>query len=330
MGEKVHLVLEGGGAKGVALVGAIAALEEKGYSFDRIAGASVGAIVGSLVAAGFTGKDLLGVVAKGDFEQFLGSPRRRLRRTRALYSLTTHGGIYPMDSLRDWLTGLLAERGVQTFQDLARPEDVSAPAERRFRLAVTVSDLTRGELVYLPWDYHRLYGLDPAGQSVADAVCASAAFPYYFFPQTIKATQRGVAPHLQVGDGTSTVIDGGVTSNFPLDVFEDADTPTVGVKLLPRLPRPEGDRRMLTPRVYWRPLRLAEQMIGTMIAGRDQAHLDHLTRDKRRRVIVVDTSVAGILDFNLKPDQRATLLERGREAVLQFVQGQGEDREDPS
>ena len=62
----------------------------------------------------------------------------------------------------------------------------------------------------------------------------------------------------------------------------------------------------------------------------DQAHLDHLTRDKRRRVIVVDTSVAGILDFNLKPDQRATLLERGREAVLQFVQGQGEDREDPS
>jgi NTE family protein len=329
MGEKVNLVLEGGGAKGIALVGAIAELEENGYSFDRVAGASVGAVVGSLVAAGWTGKELLTELAEFDLGQFSG-PRRRLRRTRALYALTVHGGIHPMDTLRDWLTRLLAKRGVRTFQDLARPDDVSAPAERRFRLAVTVSDLSRGELVHLPWDYHRLYGLDPADQSVADAVCASAAFPYYFFPQTITANQRAVAPRLQVGNGTSTVIDGGVLSNFPLEVFQDADTPTVGIKLLPRLPRPEGDRQLLTPRVYWRPLRLAEQMIGTMIEGRDQARLDHLTRITQRRVIVVNTRAAGILEFNLKPCQRAALLECGREAVREFVQGQGEDKEDGS
>ena len=45
------LVLEGGGVKGIALVGAISVLEERGYQFRRVAGTSAGAIVGSLVAA---------------------------------------------------------------------------------------------------------------------------------------------------------------------------------------------------------------------------------------------------------------------------------------
>ena len=46
------LVLEGGGVKGIALVGAISVLEERGYGFRRVAGTSAGAIVGALVAAG--------------------------------------------------------------------------------------------------------------------------------------------------------------------------------------------------------------------------------------------------------------------------------------
>jgi predicted acylesterase/phospholipase RssA len=45
------LVLEGGGVKGIALVGAISVLEERGYEFRRVAGTSAGAIVWSLVAA---------------------------------------------------------------------------------------------------------------------------------------------------------------------------------------------------------------------------------------------------------------------------------------
>lgn len=46
------LVLEGGGVKGIALVGAIAEMEARGHRFGapaRIAGTSAGAIVGSLL-----------------------------------------------------------------------------------------------------------------------------------------------------------------------------------------------------------------------------------------------------------------------------------------
>src|SRR5438874_1315457 len=50
--KRVNLVLGGGGAKGMGLVGAMAALEERGYEFECIAGCSVGAVIGALKAAG--------------------------------------------------------------------------------------------------------------------------------------------------------------------------------------------------------------------------------------------------------------------------------------
>nr|WP_281423382.1 patatin-like phospholipase family protein [Nocardia tengchongensis] len=49
--KSVDLVLEGGGVKGIALVGAVLSLAEAGYRFERIAGTSAGAVVGALTAA---------------------------------------------------------------------------------------------------------------------------------------------------------------------------------------------------------------------------------------------------------------------------------------
>ena len=45
------LVLEGGGVKGIGLVGALSVFEEAGYGFSKVAGTSAGSIVGALVAA---------------------------------------------------------------------------------------------------------------------------------------------------------------------------------------------------------------------------------------------------------------------------------------
>ena len=51
----VDLVCKGGGVKGIALVGSVCYLEERGYVFKNIAGTSVGAIVASLLAVGYSG-----------------------------------------------------------------------------------------------------------------------------------------------------------------------------------------------------------------------------------------------------------------------------------
>src|SRR2546425_11215523 len=61
--KHVDLVLEGGGVKNVALLGAVLALSEAGYTFPRIAGTSGGAIIAAAVAAyQRAGLDLGGLV----------------------------------------------------------------------------------------------------------------------------------------------------------------------------------------------------------------------------------------------------------------------------
>jgi NTE family protein len=69
------LVLEGGGVKGIALVGAISVLEERGYQFRRVAGASAGAIVGSLVAANAGAAELEEIMRGVDYRRFQDGPR---------------------------------------------------------------------------------------------------------------------------------------------------------------------------------------------------------------------------------------------------------------
>lgn len=66
-GEKVGLVLSGGGAKGIAHVGVIKALEDNDIPIDYITGTSMGAIVGSLYACGFTPEEMMQLFTSSDF-----------------------------------------------------------------------------------------------------------------------------------------------------------------------------------------------------------------------------------------------------------------------
>ncbi len=52
--QKVGLVLSGGGAKGMTHIGIIRALEENNIPIDYITGTSMGAIIGSLYAMGYS------------------------------------------------------------------------------------------------------------------------------------------------------------------------------------------------------------------------------------------------------------------------------------
>ena len=60
--QKVGLVLSGGGAKGAAHIGVIKALEENNIPIDYVAGTSIGAIIGSLYAMGYTPDEMLALI----------------------------------------------------------------------------------------------------------------------------------------------------------------------------------------------------------------------------------------------------------------------------
>ena len=65
--QKVGLVLSGGGAKGLTHIGIIRALEENNIPIDYIAGTSMGAIIGSLYAMGYSPDDMVDLLTSDDF-----------------------------------------------------------------------------------------------------------------------------------------------------------------------------------------------------------------------------------------------------------------------
>ncbi len=303
------VVLEGGGAKGVALAGAVAGLHDAGYRIQRVAGTSVGALVAALLAAGMPVPELetraraldLATVAPLSRWSRLGPWARKL-------AVLLERGIYDHTPLRRWLTRELAVLGVRTFGDL-RLDDPGAdlPPERRYRLVVTAADVTRGRPVRLPWDAAD-YGLDPDELPVADAVAASAALPLAFEPVRLRTAYGAEA----------VLVDGGLLSRFPVDVFDRTDAqparwPTVGLKLSSH---PADDGFVVRYPVTG-PWSYLQALLGTAIASWDVRHLDDPAIVER--TVFIDTSDVDTLDMSLSQELRDDLVDRGRAAARAWL-----------
>jgi len=187
------LVLSGGGAKGLAHVGVIAALEAAGIRPQLIVGTSIGAIIGSLYASGYTAHEIDSIsrgLAGGD-----------LFESKELRGPTAWGGLLPM---------VLWEAGDDGFS-------LQGSAVRQHEVnAVLNSTMLRGNLI-ARGDFDRLpiplriVATDVLDRSVvtiregdlAQAVRASIAIPLVFTPERI---------------GDRTLTDGGLSANIPVGV----------------------------------------------------------------------------------------------------------------
>jgi len=68
--QKVGLVLSGGGAKGIAHIGIIKALEENGVPIDYVAGTSMGAIIGGMYAMGYSTDEMIELIKSKSFKSW--------------------------------------------------------------------------------------------------------------------------------------------------------------------------------------------------------------------------------------------------------------------
>jgi len=309
------LVLEGGGMKGIGLGGAATALMRAGYTFPRVAGTSAGAIVAAFLAAGIGERGLVEAMARLRYDRV---PDRGLPKIPILsegLSLLHSAGAYRGDYIRGFVRDELERLGVRMFGDLRRSDggdDASLPPERRHGLVVMATDITHGRLLRLPWDYG-LLGLDPDEQLVADAVRASISIPLYFEPVTVR--------HGDTGE-PATLVDGGVLSNYPIEIFDRTDSsaprwPTLGVKVVPSLPAGAAELFPGVALPALPPVKLLEQVVATAIVGHDQTYLER--RCVRRRTIFVDTSSVGIVEFDASDGQRATAIANGTAAAEDFL-----------
>jgi NTE family protein len=283
-------VFSGGGIKGLALVGACAAIEERGFRFKRVAGTSAGSLIAGLLAAGYTSAEMAGILDDLDLKKFLDS-----RKTIFPSALTKwlfvywRLGLYKGDELECWIGEKLAARGLRTFGDLA-PD----------ALRIIASDLTNGRLLILPDDLPK-YGVDPRTFPVARAIRMSCSLPFFFEP--VKLRDRV---------GVNIVVDGGVLSNFPMWLFDKDNVkkvrPVLGVKLSQNLiQQPTNNIKNA--------LNMFEALFETMKDAHDSRYI---SRKHEKNIIFVPTEGNLTTEFQLSDEKKQELIALGKSSAEKF------------
>lgn len=233
-------IFEGGGAKGIAHVGALAAAEANGLAFAGVAGASAGAIVATLVAAGLPAKDILdpntpgshilarhrtsttAVLGDAEWRRF-GLLRRAGRGTflsptalGVLWGIYKRRGHFSTDGVRALVNEVLRECLLDVYADAGRSRE-EVPDRILFRhldyetfpvfrpLKIVATDL--GQRALTIFDRN----LTPDVE-IGEAVAASVAIPLVFRPVAITSYDR---------PGCGPFVDGGLVSNAPVWVFAE-------------------------------------------------------------------------------------------------------------
>ena len=277
---KIGVVLAGGGARGGAHIGVLRALEEAHIPIDYIAGTSVGAIIASLYAVGYTPDEMERFVAAINWSDALADriPREDLsfrRKTDQDLALFEPGLGYAQGEFR-FRNGLILGQNINLV--LARI-GLAFPSETNFDhfgvpFRAVATDIATGKAVVLD---HGDLGL---------ALLASMAVPGVFAPVEF-------AGHL--------LVDGGVANNLPIDVVRAMGADIV---IAVDVSAPMRSRQQIQS-----PLDVTQQL--TTVLTRRNVIEQIATLGRRDVLIVPDLHAFGSADF----PRIMEMLPAGRAAV---------------
>ena len=277
----IGLALSGGGARGIAHLGVIEALEEKGIRIERIAGTSMGSVVGGLYAAGYSSSYLIDSFRNTDWAGAISSsPSRRSTlvgqkniRDWPLFELRFTGfkakipsSITSGQRFTTFLSWLCLE---PTFSSKRNFDNLPIP----FRSVTT--DLNSGNRVVL------------SEGNLARAIQASSTVPLLFTP---------------VPWGDMLLVDGGLTDYLPVSVARDMGSDFVIASLV--------EESMHKPKELDSILNIADQV--TSIPTRN---LTQLSKSNADYAITPDMSMFSSTDFSTIPD----IIAQGKQAALQAI-----------
>ena len=206
--QKVGLVMSGGGAKGLAHIGVIKALEEENIPIDYATGTSMGAIVAALYSMGYTPDEMIAVMKSSDFQRwYTGTMDRKymfyFKRPKDVPDMVSiHFDI--KDSLR------ILKPTVNLIS--ATPMNLGFMEIFAGANAACRSDF---DSLMIPFrcvaaDVHKKKQVVFSNGDLGDAVRASMSYPFFFKP----IRKDGIL-----------LYDGGIYNNFPLDIMKDEFSP---------------------------------------------------------------------------------------------------------
>lgn len=199
---KVALVLSGGGAKGLAEIPLLEAIEEEGIKPDMILGTSMGALIGSLYAAGYTPKQIRETLLSMDYLKILGERPVSLERVPPeVFSSRSNSDMALSFSINDRrigsAPGLIGDQNIimELTNHLSRVLAVDDFDSLSIPFRCIATNVSTGEQIVVK------------SGSIVDAVRASISLPGVFTP----------AP---LGNGVYAM-DGGLRNNLPVQLARE-------------------------------------------------------------------------------------------------------------
>ena len=363
------LVFEGGGAKGMVFVGGMQEFEERGHKTGRLLGTSAGAITATLLAAGYSASEMLEALnerlADGSsvFTSFMAMPgpfdqktvensaiRNFLRSVdipllpayleerldnaitaqlantgnfKHIFSFVERGGWFSADNFVHWLHTRL-DSGTfngqpRNFGDMTLDQYFNATHKE---LSLVASDTTGKQMLVLNH-------ISAPHCPVIWATRMSMSIPL-LWQEVIWLAEWG--PYLGRDISGHAIVDGGLLSNFPIELFlsdlkdvtcvmgdkvsqqvlgflidEDAEVPGAQP-----VPAPAN-----TPNIYdLTPIQRISRLVDTTLSARDKMVIDSYTD----LVVRMPAKGYGTTEFNMSEERRNILVTAGRNTVKTYFE----------
>ena len=210
--QKVGLVLSGGGAKGLTHIGVIRALEENNIPIDYITGTSMGAIIGSLYAMGYSPDEMTELLKSDDFQRWSTGEVEQ----KHMYYFKKNKPTPELINIR------LNFKDSLHFKPQILPTSFVDPVQMNLvfmELYASASAASKQNFdsLFIPFrciasDIYNKKELVLRKGDLGDAVRASMTFPFMFKPIELNG---------------QLVYDGGIYNNFPTDVMREDFKPDI-------------------------------------------------------------------------------------------------------
>lgn len=191
-----NLVFEGGGVKGIAYGGALLELEKRGVldGIRRVAGTSAGGITATLVAMGYTANETSDIIADTNFNKFADHDLGILRDA---YRLIRRYGFHKGDKFRRWIGKLIERKSGRKNLTFGQLHEHAGKNGFRDLYLVGANLSQQKPEIYSHEKFPEM--------EIRLAARITMSIPLYY--QCVKR-------------GDNVLVDGGVTWNYPLDLFD--------------------------------------------------------------------------------------------------------------
>jgi len=246
-------------------------------------------------------------------------------------------GLNPGNEFHDWLTKTLASFGIYNNQHLEErmndlPSNIRFRAERKdlvdystvrikSDLAIIAAEINTETKIEFP-RMRELFYTDTDNVNPADYVRASMSIPLFYEPYTIENLPNGkesitnwkrIAYHRGGPPKKAIFVDGGVMSNFPIDVFHCVGLPTrptFGVKL--------GLERVDNNNVTG----ISKLIACCFDAARNLRDFEFISKnpDYKNLVTFIDIGQHNWLNFEISDEDKVDLFKRGAQAAKSFLE----------